>query len=91
VTSSAHALRARIIPIVRAETLIPYGEYCTTSDNDRASTSSRFARRCPFWQLRPASGSGYCAYLRRGDEEVPGARHLRDGVKACGIKTEDWR
>lgn len=89
----------RVIPIVRAESLIPEGMYCYTPLEvpSEANGFSFKVKPCPFWRLiegeqeggEPVSG-GYCEYLKAGDLNEDGTMLLWDQVKECGIKREEY-
>lgn len=78
------------IPIIRAEELIPRGNYCYTM-TEEPSSENRFRLKiklCPFWSNnpdQPDQGSGYCSYLKQGDWMENGTFLLWDQVKECGI------
>lgn len=87
-------MTARVIPILRAESLIPPGLYCYTPVEEPSAATHWHMRvaRCPFWRLdttRPRDERGHCDYLRRGDADEDGTSLLWDGVKECGVRTED--
>jgi hypothetical protein len=80
------------IPVVRAENKIPHGEYCYTSLGEVSPQGGLRIKPCPYWKLLPdlpAQENGWCDYLKAGDQCMPGASLLWDGVKECGIKTEE--
>lgn len=82
----------RVIPIVRAETLIPRGPYCYTVTGELRADGGYSIKRCSFWRRRadwPAQADGYCDYLRRGDNDPEGTLLLFDQVKECGVHDDD--
>lgn len=84
-----------VIPITRAEALIPRGEHCyrpLPEAEQPADGLHQHLCACPFWWRDPAhepQANGYCRYLRQGDWEAQGISLLWDMVKECGIKTEE--
>lgn len=90
-----------IIPIVRAESLIPRGQHCYTRLPDLSGPSlgnhgMSLVKPCPFWGIDAAAEkthgrqeSGYCGYLKSGDWMEAGASLLWDQVKECHIKDSD--
>lgn len=78
------------IQIIRAEELIPRGNYCYTM-TDPPSSENGFrlkTKLCPFWSNnpdQPDQGSGYCSYLKQGDWMENGTSLLWDQVKECGV------
>ena len=86
--------KAFTIPVVHAESLIPAGPYCYTPvQGPCAENGSVFrVKCCPFWRTLPGlpeQRSGWCDYLRTGDNEADGTLLLWDQVKECGIKDSD--
>lgn len=82
-----------IIPIARAEALIPAGLYCyTVVDTPETNGTDRMRIKCcPFWEHRadqPEQENGYCRYLKQGDWEAKHWSLLWDQVKECGIKMD---
>lgn len=67
------------IPVIRAETLIPHGEYCYTYND-----CGKF-KVCPFWDVTEDK-IGLCSYLHLRDGDEKGTFLLFDQVKECGIK-----
>lgn len=88
----------RIIPIVRAETLIPAGMYCYTP-LEAPSPANDYRYRvqpCPYWSVDAKAElehgvqlAGYCGYLQRGDWMAGHLSLLWDQVKECGINAEE--
>lgn len=86
-----------VIPIVRAESLIPRGPYCYKPGTIRgwevgADGVERPTGRCPFWSLKADASeqeNGWCSYLKTGDMEEGGTFLLWDQCKECGIKDDD--
>lgn len=79
----------KIIPIIKAETLIPFGRYCY---EQRPESSTSFpVLCCPFWstQAESPSPNGWCDYLKIGDSVSGGATQLADQVKVCHVKREE--
>lgn len=74
----------RIIPIVKAETLIPRGEHCYPPDSEDPAAPVKV---CPFWEVR--SGGFYCRYLEKLDRMDDESLRLWELVKACGVKTDE--
>lgn len=88
----------KIIPIVKAETLIPSGPYCYTPVEGPCAENGWVFRikLCPFWQYREdiaelhgEQTAGYCSYLRKGDWAEDGTFLLWDQCKECGVKLEE--
>lgn len=82
-----------VIPIARAETLIPRGIHCYApiAKPAAAGCSIPASRTCPFWSLRegkPAQANGYCSYLKIGDGEEGGTSRLWDRIKECSVAAE---
>lgn len=79
----------KVIPIIRAETLIPEGDFCYQE------TAGQL-KACPFWAKLDSMvarygehRSGYCHYLKMGDWMPDGTFLLSDQVKECGVKYLD--
>lgn len=72
---------------------IPAGEYCyTPSDFVLEDDRPRIRiQPCAYWGLvdRGEGGFGYCALLKRGDDEHSGGM-LHDMVKECGHNLPDY-
>lgn len=91
-------MKHRIIPIVKAETLIPRGIYCYKPGTSRGwevgpDGVERLTGCCPFWSLKdefPSQMNGWCSYLKSGDMEEDGTFLLWDQVKECGIKDDEF-
>lgn len=82
---------------------IPRGDYCyehtggtvmvdhVVGENGKLVETLPYSvperRPCPFWSLR-ADGRGYCAYLKKSDDDLGGGL-LWDQVKECGENTGD--
>jgi len=82
------------IPVVRAESLIPFGPYCYTPLQAPSAENGYVyrTRPCPFHRILPEHPdqlNGWCDYLKSGDMEESGTSLLFDSVKECGIKTDD--
>ena len=67
---------------IKSPSKIPKGLYCYDANGI-----------CPYWSLSKNGGvqnNGYCAYLELGDWEPDGwISLLWDGVKECGLNTND--
>lgn len=88
----------RIIPIIKAESLIPFGGYCYKGLQKKEDEPLEFkvVDKCPFHSINEdhiENGSiqmaGYCSYLKLGDWMDNGTFLLFDMVKECGVKEED--
>lgn len=95
VAASAHRPAGaphRVIPIVRAETLIPRGPYCYTVTGELREDGGYPIKLCRYWRRRadwPAQADGYCEYLKRGDNDPEGTLLLFDQVKECAVRNDD--
>lgn len=88
----------KIIPIIKAETLIPAGAYCYTPVEAPCAENGWVfkTKLCPFWEFRQdiaeiqgKQSAGYCSYLRAGDWEEGGTFLLWDQCKECNVNFED--
>jgi hypothetical protein len=81
----------KIIPIIKAESLIPVGDYCYQFEGETYYVDGvphLPIKSCPFYDLladREAQANGYCRYLNKGDLELGVFSLLWDAVKECGI------
>jgi hypothetical protein len=78
------------VPVVRAESLIPHGDYCYTPEEAPSAENGWVykVRTCPFLQFlpdKPPQLDGWCDYLKAGDFEENGTSLLFDSVKECGV------
>ncbi|GBG14870.1 urease accessory protein UreF [Novimethylophilus kurashikiensis] len=89
---------SKVIPIIKAETLIPVGQYCYKQGTVRgwevgADGVERQTGLCPFWSLKsdaPGQCNGWCSYLKTGDMEEDGTTLLFDQCKECGVKDDEF-
>lgn len=78
------------IPVVRAEGLIPQGDYCY-APREAPSAENGWVYKvnpCPFHRFlpdKPPQLDGWCDYLKAGDFEAGGTSLLFDSVKECGV------
>ena len=70
---------------------IPYGSYCYEILEISPEGKMKI-KPCPYWELRkdkPSQLNGYCSHLKQGDWEDEGTLLLWDGVKECGINSDN--
>jgi len=84
----------KIIPIIKAESLIPkdsYYCYQRTEQDKENPMKLHVIGRCPFHSIinfEEEQNNGYCAYMKKGDWDLNFGL-LWDSVKECGIRYPD--
>jgi pentatricopeptide repeat protein len=83
---------AKVIPIIKAESLIPSGMYCYAGLEQDKEDPMRFnlIGLCPFWSSSDEhheQDNGSCSYAKLNDWEH--GTLLWDQVKECGVKLDD--